>query len=105
MKPGIHGKEVYEGTVEFFKKAGYPTKVEKGRHVGFFHGLGHGLGLEVHEPLRIRTTDPMRPGMIFTIEPGLYYPGLGGCRHEDVGVVTEKGFRVLSKYPKHLEIR
>lgn len=105
MKPGIHGKTVYEGTVEFFKECGYETKKHKGRNVGFYHGLGHGLGLDVHELLRIRLTDPLEPGQVFTVEPGLYYPEIGGCRHEDVGVVTDKGFRVLSRFPKSLEIR
>lgn len=105
MRPGVHGKTVYDGTVSFFEDQGYETKKEKGRNVGFYHGLGHGLGLDVHELLRIRLTDPLAPGQVFTVEPGLYYPEIGGCRHEDVGVVTEKGFRVLSRFPKALEIR
>jgi Xaa-Pro aminopeptidase len=71
--------------------------------VGFFHGTGHGLGLEIHEHPRLQKVT-LKARQVLTVEPGLYYPGLGGVRLEDVIVVTKNGCRVLSRFPKQLEI-
>ncbi len=73
---------------------------------GFFHGTGHGLGLEVHEPLRIgrHSADRLLVGHVVTIEPGLYYPGVGGVRLEDVALVTKRGARNLTRFEKLLEV-
>ena len=103
LVPGADGKAIQDGIRAFFTAAGYPTEQRAGRWQGFFHGLGHGLGLELHEEPRIAKTK-LQPGQVFTVEPGLYIPGLGGVRHEDVVVITERGHRVLSRFPKPLEI-
>jgi Xaa-Pro aminopeptidase len=75
---------------------------------GFFHGLGHGVGLDVHEAPNLGgrsvMTDPLQENMVVTIEPGLYYPGIGGCRIEDVVVVRKDGCESLSKHPYKWEI-
>jgi Xaa-Pro aminopeptidase len=73
---------------------------------GFFHGTGHGLGLEVHEAPRMgaSSTEILRPGHVVTVEPGLYYPEIGGVRLEDVAQVTGNGARNLTRFEKVLEI-
>jgi Xaa-Pro aminopeptidase len=103
IKPGGSGKALQQEISEIFKQKGYPAEVRDGRWVGFFHGLGHGFGLEIHEPPRIARAD-FKKGQVLTVEPGLYFPGVGGVRIEDDGVVTEQGFKVLSKFEKKLEI-
>ncbi len=103
IRPGVSGQELQKEVSDLFTDRGYPTEIRDGRWTGFFHGLGHGLGLEIHESPRIAGTD-FKKGQVLTVEPGLYLPGVGGVRHEDDGVVTENGFRVLSKFPKVLEV-
>jgi len=103
MKPGVDGKEVHDAVTAFFTERGYPTEQRKGRWTGFFHGTGHGLGLEIHEEPRFGRTR-FKPGQVLTVEPGLYYPGLGGVRIEDVVTVTGTGIRMLSRFEKRLEV-
>ncbi len=103
IKAGVDGMTVHRAIREFFAKQGYPTEVRKGRRVGFFHGTGHGLGLEIHEYPRLQKAI-LKDRQVLTVEPGLYYPGVGGVRQEDVVVVTKGGCRVLSRFPKRLEI-
>jgi Xaa-Pro aminopeptidase len=103
LEPGVDGRELQEGIRAFFTESGYPTEQRNGRWRGFFHGLGHGLGLEIHEEPRIAKT-VLRAGQVFTVEPGIYVPGVGGVRHEDVVVITKTGHRMLSRFPKPLEI-
>jgi len=103
MKPGADGLQVHNEVKQLFTDRGFPTEVRDGRQVGFFHGTGHGLGLEIHEFPRFQKT-VFKPGQVLTVEPGLYYPGLGGVRIEDVAVVTDSGNRVISRFEKRLEI-
>ncbi len=79
---GDRGEDVYLKTVEAFKIRGFETSAEK----GFMHGTGHGLGLAVHEAPNLKkgSSHILEAGMVFTVEPGLYYPSIGGVRIEDV---------------------
>ena len=103
IKDGVDGMKIHKAIQALFKKRGYPTEVRNGVNVGFFHGTGHGLGLEIHEYPRLQKV-VLKDRQCLTVEPGLYYPGLGGVRHEDVVVVTKTGCKILSKFPKPLEI-
>jgi Xaa-Pro aminopeptidase len=103
MKPGVAGFGVHERVKGFFTEQGYPTELRDGRWRGFFHGTGHGLGLDLHEEPRMART-VFKPGQVFTVEPGIYVPGIGGVRHEDVVTITAKKNRVLSRFPKPVEI-
>jgi Xaa-Pro aminopeptidase len=103
IRPGGSGGALQAEVAEFFRLQGYPAEIRDGRWVGFFHGLGHGFGLAIHEQPRIAKTN-FKTGQVLTVEPGLYFPGVGGVRIEDDGVVTENGFKVLSKFGKRLEV-
>lgn len=107
IRAGVDGREVHRIVADCFEDAGYQTRQEKSGAVGFFHGTGHGLGLEVHDPGRISplVAAPLKKGAVLTVEPGLYYPGLGGCRWEDVVHVTATGSTMLSRHPYQWEIR
>ncbi len=103
MKPGIEGVKIHDSIKSFFAKSGYETKILNGRWQGFFHGTGHGLGLQVHEAPRFAKTI-FQPGQVITVEPGIYIPGLGGVRHEDVAHITNTGVKLLTKLPKPFEL-
>jgi Xaa-Pro aminopeptidase len=103
VKAGVDGMSIHQAITELFNRRGFPTEVRNGRRVGFFHGTGHGLGLEIHEYPRLQKV-MLKAGQCLTVEPGLYYPGIGGARIEDVVIVEKDGCRILSKFPKHLEI-
>lgn len=97
VKPGVAMGDVHQGCVDMF--------VGKGYHVGdkgFTHGTGHGLGLDIHEfpSVRSKNTSVFELGHVVTIEPGLYYPDIGGVRIEDVVVVTDDGCQNLTEYHK-----
>ena len=68
------------------------------------HGLGHGVGLDIHEAPKLRpeSTDTLAVGNVVTVEPGLYLPGVGGCRIEDLVVVTEDGCEIISSFTKEM---
>jgi len=106
MSAGVRTVEVHKAVQELFAQEGYKTGNHSGRMQGFFHGTGHGLGLEIHEPPRINThsTELLKPGHVVTVEPGLYYPELGGVRLEDVALITRNGPRNLTQFEKVLEI-
>jgi len=103
IRDGVDGMKIHRAIQALFKKRGYPTEIRNGKNVGFFHGTGHGLGLEIHEYPRLQKV-VLKDRQCLTVEPGLYYPGLGGVRHEDVVVVTKTGCKILSRFPKPLEI-
>ena len=98
VKTGASGEDIHLAVVDFFKDHGYESTTR-----GFVHNLGHGVGLQVHE---LPTVGPagktLASGNVITIEPGLYYPGIGGVRLEDIGVVTVKGFENFTVFPEDL---
>jgi Xaa-Pro aminopeptidase len=98
VRPGIRFSEIDKVARGFIDKAGY------GKHFG--HGTGHGVGLDVHEwpSISPNSKGVAKEGMVFTIEPGIYIPKVGGVRIEDMIVVTRDGCRVLTKIPKELTI-
>ncbi|MDL5047526.1 Xaa-Pro peptidase family protein [Oscillatoria amoena NRMC-F 0135] len=103
LRPGADGNTIHEHVKNLFAERGFPTKIKKGRQSGFFHGTGHGIGLEIHETPRFSQTT-FKSGQVITVEPGLYDRDIGGVRIEDVALVTRTGHRVLSDFPKQLEI-
>lgn len=106
IRAGIDGARVHAAVQDTFLDAGYETKRDANGAVGFIHGTGHGLGLAVHDPGRIGPMPAkLKRGAVLTVEPGLYYPGLGGCRWEDVVQVTATGSQPLSRHPYDWEIR
>lgn len=105
VRDGADGAKIHQGICERFEAAGYRTGVVNGRMQGYFHGTGHGVGLDIHEPPRIsRTGSRLQEGQIVTVEPGLYYPGLGAVRIEDMVLVTRDGCRNLTNFPKTFEL-
>jgi len=105
---GADGRAIFDGTCEIFEAAGEPTQrtKEPGQTLadGFFHGLGHGVGLEVHEEpgLGIAAQNALREGDVVTVEPGLYRKGYGGVRLEDLILVTGGAAENLTQYPYDL---
>jgi Xaa-Pro aminopeptidase len=106
LHAGSSGGEVHKAVADFFESQGFKTGKHNGRMQGFFHGTGHGVGLDIHESPRLGKTsdDKLRPEHVVTIEPGLYYPGLGGVRLEDMALVTKNSPRNLTKFEKILEV-
>lgn len=102
IAPG-KAKGVHEAVEEVFSRLGYKTTSEE----GFIHGTGHGLGIDIHETPRIsgKSDDELRPGMVVTVEPGLYYADLGGVRIEDTVLITKEGCTNLTNVPKTLVVR
>jgi Xaa-Pro aminopeptidase len=91
--PGANSKEIHLAAVKILEKHGFYTgRGEKGDY-GFFHGLGHGVGLDIHEmpSLSPRSAEELRPGVVVTVEPGLYYPEWGGIRLEDMVWLSPSG--------------
>jgi Xaa-Pro aminopeptidase len=107
-RPGVTGFELHKLVSDFFAEHGQPTQLTKqpGEVLrdGFFHGLGHGVGLQVHEEPALGRTghDPLRAGEVLAMEPGLYRHGYGGCRLEDLVLVTEDGAEVITDFPYEL---
>jgi Xaa-Pro aminopeptidase len=106
VRAKISTAEIHECILQFFTQRGYHTGKRNGRMEGFFHGTGHGLGLDIHEAPRIGATSrgKLIAGQVVTVEPGLYYPEIGGVRLEDVALVTTNGAKNLTRFEKVLEI-
>lgn len=105
IRDGADGRAIHTAIQKHFEDLGFKTGVQNGRMQGFFHGTGHGLGLEIHEAPRISIgSNILRTGQVVTVEPGLYYEDAGGVRLEDDVVVTKTGCVNLAKLPKVLEI-
>jgi Xaa-Pro aminopeptidase len=107
IRAGVPGADVFTMVCELFHEAGQPTQLSKAPgevlEDGFYHGLGHGVGLEVHEaPSLGRTPGAMIAGDVVTVEPGLYQHGWGGVRLEDLVLVTADGAENLTEYPYDL---
>ncbi len=105
IRSGVIGSKIHQAICKRFSELGFETGEKNGRMQGFFHSTGHGLGLEIHEAPRIGPgNDILKTGQVVTVEPGLYYPDIGGIRLEDVVVVTRKGCKNLTRFPRQLEI-
>jgi Xaa-Pro aminopeptidase len=105
IRAGVDARDIHRAILDLFESRGFATGMSGGRMQGFFHGTGHGLGLEIHEAPRIALDgDVLEARMVVTVEPGLYYHPHGGVRIEDTVLVTSRGIRNLTRFPKFLEI-
>ena len=110
IRAGADCRSIFDAACEVYEAAGYPTQRTKtaGEVLvrGFFHGLGHGVGLEVHEgpSMGLSASGELVAGDIVTIEPGCYDPAIGGVRLEDLVLVTDDGCEVLTRFPYDLEV-
>jgi Xaa-Pro aminopeptidase len=105
VRPGTEVRTIQRAVEDFFRRAGHETRLAPpGRECGFIHSVGHGVGLDIHEAPGVRRAPGrLQTGHVVTIEPGLYYPGVGGVRIEDTVVVTRTGHKILASFPKKLE--
>jgi Xaa-Pro aminopeptidase len=107
LRAGVNGRTLFEASAAPFSDAGQPTQLTKtpgeALEDGYFHSLGHGVGLELHErPYLGRRGDDLVAGDVIAIEPGCYRRGFGGCRLEDLVLVTEDGCETLTDFPYDL---
>jgi Xaa-Pro aminopeptidase len=109
VAPGVNGRAVWEAACDAIERGGYRTQRSAGDaplDEDFFHGLGHGVGIEIHEAPNLGMAgDDLLAGDVVTIEPGVYRKGFGGVRLEDTVAVTDGGHRVLTDFPYELEVR
>jgi Xaa-Pro aminopeptidase len=108
LRAGADATELFGLACEPYEREGIPTQRTKAPgemlERGFFHSLGHGVGLEVHEaPVMGRAPDTLVAGDVVTLEPGCYEPGVGGCRLEDLVLVGEDSYETLTEFPYELE--
>jgi Xaa-Pro aminopeptidase len=107
-RPGVTGKALYEAAADVIEAAGYPTLRTRAEGEtltrGFYFSLGHGVGLDVHEAPAVGLTgrDPLVPGDVIALEPGLEGMPFGGVRYEDVLLITDDGCETLTQYPYDL---
>lgn len=101
LRAGVSALSVHQAVWKHFETCGFSTDMMAERPFGFIHTTGHGLGLDIHEPPRIGNEDILLPeSAVLTVEPGLYYPDLGGVRIEDDVVLLKDGLEILSSFPK-----
>jgi Xaa-Pro aminopeptidase len=106
VRHGAEGRAVHRAILGSLKRAGFDTARRDGHMEGFVHTAGHGVGLDLHEAphLNASSRDLLRAGQVLTVEPGLYYPDIGGVRLEDVALVTRNGAKNLTHSEKVLEL-
>jgi len=112
LKAGDKADETMNAVCDLFEQRGYRTirdvirGVRSAQFSGFIHSLGHGVGLTIGEApsLGLASTDILKTGNVVTVEPGLYKPGVGGVRIEDVVLIKEGGIDNLTSLPKDLEM-
>jgi Xaa-Pro aminopeptidase len=106
MRPGLRARELHGAVERTLAEDGFPTCRNNGSGRGFLHGLGHGIGLELHEPPRLTASSPavLAEDHVVAIEPGLYHPQIGGIRLEDVYHLGRSGPRNLTRFEKVLEV-
>jgi len=105
IRPRVQVRSVHKAAQDAFVSRGFHTRAGNGKPEGFIHGTGHGVGLDIHEPPSIAPIPGvLRTGNVVTVEPGLYYPDIGGVRIEDTVLVTTSGWRYLYPCEKHLKL-
>lgn len=107
LHAGVTGAEAHKTAADVLEQAGFSTGCGRdGKPCGFFHGLGHGVGLEIHENPRLSPLNPhpLKCGNVVSVEPGLYYSEWGGIRLEDLVVITPKGYRSFNTMEMELEL-
>lgn len=105
LRAGAHTDAIHKGVRKRLEEAGFKTDIESFPPKGFFHGTGHGVGLEIHEAPTLSLAEGiLKAGHVVTVEPGLYYPDLGGVRIEDTVVITNSGAKLLASCPCPFEI-
>jgi len=106
IRHGVDAFGIHSEILRYFEGNGFPTGMTNGRMQGVFHGTGHGLDLDIHEApgINSRNHTILKTGHVVSVEPGLYYAGMGGVRLEDVVLVTKSGCRNLVRIPKILEV-
>ncbi len=103
IRAGVTGAEVHKVVADYFEERGFKTDLAKG--CGFIHSAGHGLGLDIHEPPYLsKSGGVLQRGNVVTVEPGLYYPAIGGVRIEDAVIITNKGYKNITRFDKKLVI-
>ena len=105
LQPGVLTSDLMTFALRFFEDRGYGLKCTENGTEGFIHSVGHGIGLDIHEYPPVGSKPiALQPGMVITVEPGLYFPSIGGVRIEDDVLITEDGCEVLTSCDKTLEI-
>ena len=106
IKAGVWTDKIHQIGVDLMENRGFKTETINDVPQGFIHGTGHGVGLEIHEAPRVSSGNhqKLRAGHVITIEPGLYYPEIGGVRIEDTILVTKEGYKMLSSCIKKFEV-